>query len=539
MNKNSVTGLLAGLLRPDQVRDADEAQALYPCPSNISTTIIGVAYPETTAEVQKLVRFANDADVALYPLSTGNNWGYGGGHPVKPHSLIVDMGRFNKIISFDAELGIVTIEPGVSQMQLYDFLKDQKADFYVPVTGSNPACSLIGNALERGYGVTPVTDHFAGMISLKSVLPDGSVYEGPAHQLAMGKSSDTDMYLKGLFSQGNFGIVVSASLNLSPRSETHTVIMFGADKVDQVSRFINMSRQLLLENPNVVTSVKFFNLAYSVALNEDFPAEEYAKADFNSQAWLERVGQEQKLPVWMSMVFIGGPDTVVRNMTKIYKRKLRPLASHMIVFTPMLINVMKLGRVVLRHLPPFKKLVSKLESMIALFDLMDGKPQGRFLKTAYWRAGTFPSEPGKANPGRDGAGLIWFAPIVPFRGEDLLRFDDIVRGVCERHKFIPVISVTTISDRALSALVPILFDPKNPGEAERAHACYAELFAVCQKSGYLPYRGHVHHLDRYTNPADSKFWNATQILKEKLDPNKIMAPGRYDGVPAEPKKVNS
>jgi FAD/FMN-containing dehydrogenase len=101
-----------------------------------------------------------------------------------------------------------------------------------------------------------------------------------------------------------------------------------------------------------------------------------------------------------------------------------------------------------------------------------------------------------------------------------------------------VISVTTISDRALSALVPILFDPAS-GEAERAHACYAELFATCQASGYLPYRGHVHHLDRYANPAQSKFWQAAQMLKEKLDPQKIMAPGRYDGQPAQPKKVKS
>ena len=538
MNPNSPIGRVAALLRPDQVRDAEEAQALYPCPSSIRTTIIGVAYPESTQDVQKLVRFANEAEVALYPLSTGNNWGYGGGHPAQPHSLIVDMGRLNKIIAFDAELGIVTLEPGVSQMQLYEFLKANKAEFYVPVTGSNPGCSLIGNALERGYGVTPVTDHFAGMISLKSVLPDGSIYEGPAHQLAIGTGSDTDMYLKGLFSQGNFGIVTSAALSLSARAQTHAVIMFGSDRVDQVSRFINMSRQLLLENPNVVTSVKFFNLAYSVALNEDFPKEEYARPGFDAQAWLERVGREQKLPVWMSMVFIGGPDKIVRNMTKVYKRRLRPYASHMVVFTPLLIRIMKVGRAVLQPVSAFKKLVAKIESMIALFELMDGKPQARFLKTAYWRAGAFPQESRKANPGRDGAGLIWFAPIIPFRGEDLLRFDDIVHMVCAKYKFIPVISVTTISDRALSALVPILFDPEN-GEAERAHACYAELFATCQASGYLPYRGHVHHLDRYADPSRSKFWQAAQLLKNKLDPTKIMAPGRYDGQPAEQKKVKS
>jgi 4-cresol dehydrogenase (hydroxylating) len=32
--------------------------------------------------------------------------------------------------------------------------------FLVPATRAGPGCSIIGNALKRGYGITPLTDHF-------------------------------------------------------------------------------------------------------------------------------------------------------------------------------------------------------------------------------------------------------------------------------------------------------------------------------------------------------------------------------------------
>ena len=36
----------------------------------------------------------------------------------------------------------------------------------MPVTGAGPNCSLLANALERGYGITPPTDHFGAVTRL-------------------------------------------------------------------------------------------------------------------------------------------------------------------------------------------------------------------------------------------------------------------------------------------------------------------------------------------------------------------------------------
>jgi hypothetical protein len=81
-----------------------------------------------------------------------------------------------QIVDFDAELGTVTLEPGVTQGMLAAFLERERQPFLVPVTGAGPTCSLVGNALERGYGITPFADHFGAVLSLEAVLPDGRVY---------------------------------------------------------------------------------------------------------------------------------------------------------------------------------------------------------------------------------------------------------------------------------------------------------------------------------------------------------------------------
>lgn len=520
---------LKSQLGPDQFKAAHEAQDLYPCPSNIRTGIVGVVFPETIEQVQKITKWANTADIALYPLSTGNNWGYGGGHPAVAHSLIVDMGRMNRILSFDPELGLIELEPGVTQIQLYEYLKANKADFYVPTTGSSPKCSLISNALERGYGITPITDHFSSILSLRSVLPDGTLYQGPPGDQALKGPAEADPYLNGLFSQSNFGIVTSASMVLSPRHRSRTILMFGTKDVHKMQEIVDLTRDLFIQNAGVITSVKFFNLAYSVALNAEFPKDAYKEPDFDSDVWITQEGERQNLPIWLGVLFLSGPPDLVKHLLNKCKASLKPHVSQMVAFNKYNVAVLRQAQRLLRLIPPTRALADKIDSIVSLYDLMNGIPQTRFLKTAYWRAGQPTSlSSTNPNPGRDGAGLLWFAPIISFRGDDLLRYNEIIRTVCRKYKIIPVVSITTLSSRSLSSLVPILFDPAT--ETERAHACYRELFEVCKAAGYLPYRAHVNNLTLFTDPKTSTYWHTVQNLKKEVDPAYIMAPGRYDGI---------
>jgi FAD/FMN-containing dehydrogenase len=130
--------------------------------------------PRSEADVAGIVRIANNCQVPLYTISTGHNWGYGSALPVRDGCVILDLSRMDRILDMDVELGLVTLEPGVTQKQLYDYLESRNLNFFVPTTGAGPTASIVGNALERGFGMTPEEDHFRAITSIRAVLPNAS-----------------------------------------------------------------------------------------------------------------------------------------------------------------------------------------------------------------------------------------------------------------------------------------------------------------------------------------------------------------------------
>ena len=173
-----LTGEIFGnLLSADQISNAAEAEARYGRNSLAACRRIpGAIRPRSHEEVLRCIEAANVYKVRLYPISQGHNWGYGGATPVQDDSVVMDLSEMKRILDFDGELGIVTLEPGVTQAQLSAFLIESNDQYLSPVHGGGPQCSIIGNALERGYGLTPVVDHFAAVTSLRAVLGSGEEY---------------------------------------------------------------------------------------------------------------------------------------------------------------------------------------------------------------------------------------------------------------------------------------------------------------------------------------------------------------------------
>lgn len=527
---------LIDTLGNDKVLDKQKANELYPCPSQAETPIIGVARPETLKDIKLIVIWANQNSVSLYPLSTGKNWGYGGGNPTQENCLIVDLGRMNNIVGFDDRLGLVTVQPGVSQGDLYKFLNEKGADFYTPVTGSSPSCSLIGNALERGYGVTPSTDHFYAVQSIKAVLPDGTLYEGLLPSL----SQDADYagnvekwgagpYVEGLFSQGNFGIVYEATFKLIKKATNHTIIIF-EPKAGCFSQSVDAAKSLLDTHSGTVQSVKFFNKYYSVALNVPYPEDSAKDPGFNIDEWVTEKAKELGASEWLGMIFIGGTKAAVKATEKDCKSKLKTHASNIKLANNTLVSALKLIMPLMPNIGRLTALKKQVGSLIAAHKLMEGEPQQRFLQAAYWRAGDRPEEDGVWNPGKDGCGLIWFAPFLPFTGHDIENFQKLTVDVCNKFSIFPIFSMTTLSNQGISALLPIMFDPKT--ELDQAHACHKALFDACQKEGYLPYRAHLDTMEWYSKPIGNNvhFLANVQKAKSVVDKNNTVSPGRYDGI---------
>ena len=210
-----------------------------------------IVRPETRAQVQECVRVANEHGVPLYPVSSGLNWGYGSRVPASDGNVILDLGRMCRILDFSEPLAYVTVEPGVTQQQLFDYLRERGSGLWMDATGASPAASLIGNTMERGFGHTPYGDHFAHVCALEVVLGDGTCIEtgfarfgstvtAPVYRWGIGPVLD------GLFTQSNLGIVTRMTIWLMPAPEYFEAFFFRCDDEADLARVMDALRPLKL-----------------------------------------------------------------------------------------------------------------------------------------------------------------------------------------------------------------------------------------------------------------------------------------------------
>jgi FAD/FMN-containing dehydrogenase len=77
-----------------------------------------------------------------------------------PGSVVLNMGkRMNKVLSIDEDNATCLLEPGVTYIELYNELQRRNSNLWadIPDLGGG---SVIGNALDRGVGYTPMGDHW-------------------------------------------------------------------------------------------------------------------------------------------------------------------------------------------------------------------------------------------------------------------------------------------------------------------------------------------------------------------------------------------
>ncbi|MFG1720192.1 FAD-binding protein [Micromonospora chalcea] len=104
--------------------------------------------PESLAGLMAVVGVLNAAGVRWRVDALGRNWGYDDARVPEP-GAIVRLARLDRL-DLDAELGLATVEPGVTFAQLQRALDEAGAPYRLPPPGSGPHTSVLGNALDRG-----------------------------------------------------------------------------------------------------------------------------------------------------------------------------------------------------------------------------------------------------------------------------------------------------------------------------------------------------------------------------------------------------
>src|SRR5436853_951179 len=172
-----------------------------------------VVFAQSTDEVKKLLRFANENKIPV--TARGAGYGYVGSCVPVRRGIALSLVRMNRIKEVSFADAIAIVEPGVITGQLKRAAREQKL-FYPPDPASFEHCTIGGNVATNAggprclkYGVT--RNYITG---LEVVLANGDVRRtgGRVHK------NKTGFDLIGLFvgSEGMLGIVTEITLRLLP-----------------------------------------------------------------------------------------------------------------------------------------------------------------------------------------------------------------------------------------------------------------------------------------------------------------------------------
>jgi 4-cresol dehydrogenase (hydroxylating) len=520
------------LLGPSRVLTAPDELASYAASTAARPVApLAVLRPLSHGEVVAVVRSAGEFDIPLYPLSTGRNWGYGDACPSRAGQVIVDLGGMNRIIEVDRDLAYAVIEPGVTQAQLANHLVAQGLPLWTDCTGAGPDTSLVGNILERGFGHTPYGNRILHTAGMRIVLPNGDTLETGFGHFA--HASATHLYpygvgpwLDGLFTQSNFGIVTSLGFWLMPQSEVVSHLVASVPSFAAIALVVDALRPLRLDG-TLRSVVHIGNDLRVLSGGMVFPAALAPQGPPLSPALRAKLRAQSGVGAWTVSAALYGRAAQVADARRMLRAALGDFARLRFIDD----RALDLGAAAARLLGRTRigpRLAAQVDLGRSLLNMNRGMPDGRFLAGAYWRRrGGLPAGfPRGANPARDGCGIMWLAPVLPLRGIDLLKAHALMEPIFASHRFDLFETFSMINERTLGAVLTICFDQEDAAETARARLCYDAALARLMEAGYIPYRVGPQSVSALDKGHDS-YWATVSRIKEALDPQHIIAPGRY------------
>ena len=537
---------LKAAFKEDQIIESGENYALLAKdPAVNARNPAAFVYPESRAQVQMLVRLASQFKTRLWVYSTGKNWGYLNTSG-STSSIVVLLNRMDKIIHVDEELAYAIIEPGVTYEALNRFLADNSYSLWTDSPGGPPTGSVIGNALDRGVGVTKYSDHFAHLCGYEVVLADGSIIhtgaadkegkKGAAHLYKWGVGP----YVEGLFSQSNFGIVIQAGIWLMRKPKDYALFSLNIKDNLALAKCMDSVRELMLsgvipETGRFSNDVAILTLL-TQAINEGIDPKKAI-----SREELARLKRKYYVPGWTGSFGIYGCSPLVKTASKIAKVHLKKSNSvtRINVFTKsrahtirkMLESFERIESGLLLKLidSSIRNLLGSSLALVKLFpgliDLHEGKPVETVVRRGYFRYRKKRPET-NIHAGRDDIGILWSVPVLPFRGNEVIEFAEKCEMLFAKFNFDFYMTIMIFNARSVCPLMAILYDRLDQDECKRAEQLYEALLDLSHKMGYQHFRAGINGWKKlYQNCPELKDLN--QKLKAALDPMGIFAPGRY------------
>ncbi|MHA1274450.1 MAG: FAD-binding oxidoreductase [Promethearchaeota archaeon] len=477
-----------------------------------------VVLPENVEQVQEIVKLANKEKIPIIPYAAGANIG-GLTLPTERGGITIDFKRMRRVIKIDRENKYIIIEPGFTFGDLRRLFDTILPEFRYSFPFSPPYTSVGCNALLHGLGSLSVlygsADNFIN--GLEVVLPTGEIVQIGNHainrgQYWYGRAPLPD--LAGLFigMQGTTGIATKISLQLidRPKILTHFAIL-PKDPIDFFNNWVHE-----LDRLHVCDEIGCGYFPPKVAhglLPEDMiilmSKLMYYLSTKNHIKFVKKL--------WPLLKIIPGkPFFWIKKLSPIIARKLPPEDEpFLIVGATIGADNKKLFKAKYKTL---KKFIKKQDAlMIPPDDFGDLKPALMSILDLPAQLPAFYD--------LKGGGLTWVGSYVPPSrvGEGVKRCRDIVL----KYGLIPVGVLRPMkADHYFVLRFIISFNSIDQEEIEKVKKALREICEVILDIGGVPYKMAPWAAKMVWEKGDISFYKLLRKVKDMLDPNNIMNPGK-------------
>jgi 4-cresol dehydrogenase (hydroxylating) len=451
--------------------------------------------PASAEQVREIVKVANELRVPLWTVSRGKNFAYGGAAPVLSGSVVLDLSRMNRILEVNEKFGYALIEPGVSYFDLYRYIQDRGMKLWLDVPDPGWG-SIVGNALDHGVGYTPYGDHFAMQCGMEVVLANGEVVRTgmgamPGNNTWQLFKYGFGPYVDGMFSQSNFGIVTKMGVWLMPEPAGYRPYLITFPREEDIEQVVEIVRPLRLNNviQNAATIRSLVLDAAIFAAKSQYTSGEGPIAPSVAQ----RIMADQEIGMWNFCGALYGPPPITDALWTVIRDSFAAIPGVKFYF------------------PQDRK--RRPDILIHRAETMKGVPKLTEFGFLNWAGG---------------GGHVGFSPVSPTTGKDAIKQFQMVSRRVHEYGF-DYMGLMAVGFRELHHVTVIVYDQTNPKERQKLNELFGLLVREAAAEGYGEYRTHIHYMDTIAGTYswnDNALMKMHQTIKDALDPNGILSPGK-------------
>jgi len=446
----------------------------------------GVVKPQNADEVQRIVALANETQTPLVPVSSGPPHFRGDTVPSSGGAVIVDLSRMNKIIRVDRFHRVAMVEPGVTFGELIPAVEKAGLRLNMPLL-PRPTKSVVGSMLEREPVVMPkyqwdISDPLA---CVEVVFGNGEVFRtgqaaGPGtieEQWAAGGAQKTPYgpgpaawYRLIQGAQGTMGIVTWASLRCELLPKLEEPFLVGSPDIERLFELVHWLVRMRLVNECLVLN----NVDLAAIMAKEWP-DDYPEI-------------KDSLPPWLLFFNVAGYDYFPEDR----------VSSQL-------------------------KGISTLTNRIGL---EAERAAGRVSANELLKAVRQPSaEPYWKLRYKGACQDIFFITTYDKLVDQLSVVNELANDFGYPASDMGIYLQPIVQGANCHAEFNLFYDPENPAETERVEELYGEAVNALMAAGAFFSRPYDRSARSIVN-RDAAYVDALNRVKEILDPNRVMNPGK-------------